>query len=217
VFDFAAVYSQPAGEMAYEGIGKIHARFPIRETFEAAKASAQKYFISIVEDHQPGEAVQLLDERGDVRFIWLRQDAITQFESRQSGALPRRIATLRHLPLGILAGAALLVAAIIAVKTTTMDTPGRSDQSVVSSVWRAANIKEFRAQLDVFHPDEKQTTPEALEDGVEKLIGSGVDRDDAFRAILKVVQEPGINPAMAYQIADIARRVNAVKRGAITR
>jgi hypothetical protein len=88
---------------------------------------------------------------------------------------------------------------------------------VIAASRREANIREFRAQLDLFHPhDQFQTTAVDLEDGVEKLIRSGVSPDDAFRSILIVVQSPGINPAMAYTIADTARRMSAVKRGEIT-
>jgi hypothetical protein len=89
---------------------------------------------------------------------------------------------------------------------------------IVSPDWRQSNIKEFRAQLDLFHPDDQfNTTAVDLEDGVEKLIRSGLDPDEAFRSILIVVQSRQINPAKAYEIADLGRRIAAVKRGAITR
>ena len=90
-------------------------------------------------------------------------------------------------------------------------------QSVVSPAWRAANIKEFTAQLNLFHPGGNQTTPEELEDGVEKLIRDGVSRDEAFRSILTVVQRPTINPAAAYSLAELGRRITAANRGEIIR
>jgi hypothetical protein len=101
--------------------------------------------------------------------------------------------------------------------TGRRSSPPSSPRPIASASWREANIKEFRAQLDLFHPrDQFQTTAVDLEDGVEKLIGSGVSRDDAFRSILIVVQNPNINPAMAYTLADTARKMAAVKRGEIT-
>jgi hypothetical protein len=93
----------------------------------------------------------------------------------------------------------------------------RAPVPVVSPTWREGNIQEFRAQLDVFHPnDQFSTTAVDLEDGVENLIRSGVPRDDAFKSMLIVVQNPAINPATAYSIADMGRKIAAIKNGQIT-
>jgi hypothetical protein len=96
-------------------------------------------------------------------------------------------------------------------------TQGQGTRPIVSAHWRESNIKEFRAQLDIFHRADYQSSAVDLEDCVENLIRSGVDNEQAFRAVLVVVQAPGINPAMACQITETARRIDAVKRGAITR
>ena len=88
VFDFAATWTQPVGIVTSQGVSKIYATFPIDGTLEAAAETAREYFMSVVERHQPGDAVQLLDQKGDVRFIWVRQNAIGDIERRQLGASP---------------------------------------------------------------------------------------------------------------------------------
>jgi hypothetical protein len=93
----------------------------------------------------------------------------------------------------------------------------QGSRPIVSSNWRESNIKEFRAQLGMFHRGDVQASPEALEDCVENLIRSGTAADDAFRAVLIVIQSPSINPAFACQIAETARNIAAVKAGRITR
>jgi hypothetical protein len=90
VFDFAATWTQPVGIVVRQGVGKIHATFPINGTIEAAKETAREYFIGIVQHHQPGDAVQLLDQKGDVRFTWNREQATFAIEKRQSGASPNQ-------------------------------------------------------------------------------------------------------------------------------
>jgi hypothetical protein len=88
VFDFAATWTEPVGIVTSQGVSKIHVAFPIDGTFEAAKEIAREYFMSVIEQHRPGDAVQLLDQKGEIRFIWIRHNATAEVERRQLGASP---------------------------------------------------------------------------------------------------------------------------------
>jgi hypothetical protein len=125
----------------------------------------------------------------------------------------------KHGGLVLILGGVVLVAYCVGNSSVTPPaTTTSAPAPIVSPAWREANIKEFRAQLDLFHPhDQFSTTAVDLQDGVENLIRSGVSRDEAFRSILIVVQNPKINPASAYELAELGRRIAAAKRGEITR
>jgi len=97
--------------------------------------------------------------------------------------------------------------------------PNRAPEPTAAERRQEANIKEFRAQLDLFHRGEDrdhQAMAEMLADCVDNLIRTGTDREDAFQMILHVVQEPSIEPALACQMANLARDIAAAKRGELT-
>jgi len=52
-----------------EGVEKIHESFRITGNFEAAKTTALQHFLKIIEQNKPGDAVQLIDKMGHVRFL----------------------------------------------------------------------------------------------------------------------------------------------------
>ena len=59
-----------------EGVEKIHESFQVAGNMEAARTRAQRHFLDIIELQKPGNAVQLIDQTGRVRFLQTKRQAL---------------------------------------------------------------------------------------------------------------------------------------------
>jgi ClpX C4-type zinc finger len=57
-------------------VEKIHESFQVAGNLEAAKRTALQHFLEIIAQNKPGDAVQLIDKTGHVRFLRIKQQAL---------------------------------------------------------------------------------------------------------------------------------------------